>query len=153
LAILHFVASGSDIEADLELTDDVSAGAAQGQLVFLNTENFGQAFLGQFGRGVSVGARVFLVESNHIVIEGRLKGSVEFSSRKSSKPARLNAVNEFSVIMAVSFPFVLPEESSRTGLSALGRPEVLHVIQELRIFFDDGKVEVPIFTSGFGLRP
>lgn len=100
-----------------------------------------------------MGTRIALVESNNIVEEGGLECSVEFTTVKTFESGRLNAVDEFSVVVTVIGPFVLPEEGFGASGPALRGPVVVHVVKKCRIFLDDGDVEVTISSGSFSAGP
>jgi hypothetical protein len=105
-------------------------------------------------------ASKLLVELNHVVEEGILKCFVKLVSRKSSEPFGLKAINELSVIVAVTVPtlafivpLVMPQEGIRPCLFAFGRPVVLHVIVKLSILLDNCKIKTSISFFRFAVGP
>lgn len=79
-------------------------------MIAFNPKNFGETFLREFLGRIFLGARIALIESNHIVEEGGLECFVKPYSRESSKSGWLKTVDEFSIIVTMIKPFVLPEE-------------------------------------------
>lgn len=93
-----------------------------------------------------------LVETDSVSEVSNLQLSVDFLS-SAWEVFGPQSVDNGGVVLPVGHPLVVPQKNAGCGRFGLGRPVVAHVVEELKVLFEEMEVEGPINVWGCDRGP